>query len=76
LVKKQGEELMKVIEEEEILEEKRNQKLNQITDAAKKESMDHEYGVLRGKASERIITQSKKHDRNLVQLEKKLRGVN
>jgi hypothetical protein len=67
---------MAVIDEEEIKEEQRNHKLNRITDESEREALDHEYGILRGKASERIKKLAKKHDKNLVQLEKKLRGAN
>lgn len=76
LIKKQSEELMAVILEEEKKEEERNTKLNQLTDPSKREKLDQEFGILRGMASERIKKLAKKHERNVVQLEKKLRGIN
>ena len=65
---------MKIIEEEEQREEERNLAL-QDSEPSTHESLEHEYGIERGKASQRIQKLAKKHDKNLVALEKKLRGV-
>ena len=75
LVKSQSEELMRIIEEEEEREEKRNEQLNKITDKGEKEKVDYEFGILRARASEKIKKLAKKHDKNVLVLEKKLRGV-
>lgn len=72
LIKKQSKELMAVILEEEKKEEDRNARLSQLTDPIKREKLDQEYGILRGMASERIKKLAKKHDKNVLQLKKKL----
>ena len=65
---------MKIIEEEEEREEERNQKLGLIQDPEKREKLDHEYGILRAHASERIKKLAKKHDKNVAALQKKLKA--
>ena len=74
LVRKQSEELMKVIEEEEKLEDERDVAI-QNSEPSVRENLEQEYGIYRAKASARIQKLAQKHDRNLVTLEKKLRGA-
>ena len=75
-IKQQSEELLNIISEEEQKEDERNKRLNEITDPHRKEQLDREYGVLRGIASERIKKLAKRHEKQLIQYEKKLRGIN
>lgn len=75
LVKQQSEELMQVILEEEAEEENRNKELEEISDPKERNKKDQEFGLLRGIASDKIKKLAKKHDRNLIDLEKKLRGI-
>ena len=60
---------------EEKKEDERNVTLNSIANKAEREKLDVEYGILRGIASENIKKLAAKHEKNLVHLEKKLRGL-
>lgn len=75
LTKKQSQELMDLIIVEEKKEDERNHILNSIDDSREREKLDQEYGILRGIASENIKKLAAKHEKKLVQLEKKLRGI-
>lgn len=74
LVRKQSEELMQVIEQEEVKEQQRDEVLKN-SEPSTQESLEEEYGIERGKASQRIQKMAKKHEKKVAELEKKLRGL-
>ena len=70
---KQSAELLSLLDKEQEAESYRELKLSAITDEEQHQKLDHEFGIERAKASERIIKMSEAHDRNLRKLAAKLK---
>ena len=69
---RQNAELLTLLEKEQVFEAKRAAQLEAAEWAEEKEELEKKFGVIRAKASKRIVAMSESHDRNLKKLSKKL----